>query len=93
MFLPGDPSAVCPECYAAARGYVSDPNDPDWAVGYRRSFYWETSTSTGDDTWWMSFDEVDRESFDDQGEGELGEGEWSDGEYGDDLDGDGFVDS
>jgi len=75
---------------------VSDPNDPDWAIGYRRTFYWETSSSSGDDTFWMAFNEVDRESFDeDQQDGE-GDGEWGDeggGEYGDDLDDDGFVDS
>jgi hypothetical protein len=93
MFLPGDPGPTCPECYAAARGYVGDPNDPDWAIGYRRSFYWETSSTTGDDTWWMSFNDVDRESFDERAEGE---GEWSEGEggeYGDDFDDDGYVDS
>jgi hypothetical protein len=93
LFLPGDPGAVCPECYSAARGYVSDPNDPDWAIGYRRSFYWETSSTTGDDTWWMTFNEVDRESFDD----DRGEGEWGAGgeldEYGVDADDDGYVDS
>ena len=93
LFLPGDPQPVCPECYAAARGYVGDPNDPDWAIGYRRSFYWDTATSAGDNSWWMTFDEADRESFDDenQGDGEWGEGEG--GEYGDDLDDDGYVDS
>lgn len=97
LFLPGDPAAVCPECYSAARGYVSDPNDPDWAIGYRRTFYWETSSSTGDDTWWMTFNDVDRESFDDaDGDGvpDSEEGEWGDGgEFGDDFDDDGFVDS
>ena len=88
---------MCPECYSAARGYVSDPNDPDWAIGYRRTFYWETSSSTGDDTWWMTFNDVDRESFDDaDGDGvpDSEEGEWGDGgEFGDDFDDDGFVDS
>ena len=95
QFLPGDPAPVCPECFAAARGYVGDPNDPDWAIGYRRTFYWETSSVAGDTSWWASFDDVDRDSFDDErGEGE-GEGEWGDdgGEYGDDFDDDGYVDS
>ena len=95
LFLPGEPAPVCPECYAAARGYVSDPNDPDWAIGYRRTFYWETSSTSGDDTFWMTFNDVDRESFDDDAQGE-GEGEWGDGDgdgYGDDFDDDGYVDS
>lgn len=105
MHLPGDPATVCPECYAAARGYVSDPNDDDWVTGYRHSFYWEMSSSTSDDTWWQIFDDVDRAAFDadergehagDEREGEdMGEydadGPYS--EYGDDADDDGFVDS
>ena len=93
QFLPGDPAPVCPECFAAARGYVGDPNDPDWAIGYRRTFYWETSSVAGDATWWASFDDVARDSFDDE-RGE-GEGEWADDEggYGDDFDDDGYVDS
>ena len=92
MQLPGDPVPVCPECYSAARGYVSDPNDDDWAIGYRRSFYWDLTTSSGDQTWWMSFDEVDREGFDQPGDAE---GEWGveGGEFGNDFDDDGYVDS
>lgn len=93
QFLPGDTVPVCPECYAAARGYVGDPNDPDWAIGYRRSFYWETASVAEDMSWWATFDDVDRDSFDDSvGEGE---GEWGDdgGGYGDDFDDDGYVDS
>ena len=96
LFLPGDPQPICPECYSAARGYVSDPNDPDWAIGYRRTFYWETSSSTADDSWWMTFNDVDRDSFDDDQGDQQGDGEWGDdggGEYGDDFDDDGFVDS
>jgi hypothetical protein len=90
MALPGDPSPVCPECYAAARGYVGDPGDPDWAIGYRRSFYWEIATSTGDDTWWMSFDDVDRDSFD---EGQLDtDGDGIPDAYDSDADGDGWDD-
>lgn len=73
--LPGDPSPTCPECYAAARGYISDPNDPLWSVGYRRSFYWEVTSTTGDPTWWGGFDEFDREAFAISAE----EGEWADG--------------
>ncbi len=94
---------MCPECYAAARGYVGDPNDPAWTVGYRRTFYWEIASTSGDDTWWLQFDETDREGFDqdESDPGEWVEGEWvegeganeGEGEFGDDLDDDSFVDS
>jgi hypothetical protein len=80
--LPGTPDAVCPECYAAGRGYISDPNDPMWSVGYRRSFYWEVSSSTGDTTWWSDFDDFDREAFEMSAE----DGEWADGELDDGAD-------
>lgn len=78
LSLPGDPATVCPECYAAARGYTDDIDDPAWSVSFRREYYWEASESTGDDTWWSSFDEFDRSAFDEP-----------DAE---DLDGDGFDD-
>ncbi len=86
LSLPGEVGPTCPECFAAARGYISDPNDPMWAVGFRRSFYWEVSSSTGDDTFWTGFDDFDREAF------ELSEGDWGDGEPGDDSFGDGDAD-
>ena len=81
MQLPGDPAGVCPECYAAARGYIEDPDDPLWSVGYRRNFYWDLSSGTGDQSWWTSFDAYDREAFDiTAAEGELaGDEGWGDG--------------
>ena len=34
--VPPAPGAICPECSARPpAGYVTDPNDPDWAIGYR----------------------------------------------------------
>lgn len=80
--LPGDPSRVCPECYSAATGGAGDPNDPMWAVGFRRSFYWEVSSSTGDDTWWGEFDSFDNEAF----AMSAADGDWSDGGFDDGAD-------
>lgn len=78
MVLPADPAAVCPECYAGARGLVDDVDDPAWAISFRRSYYWDASTSTGDDTWWSTFDDLDRSAFDEPAV--------------EDLDGDGIAD-
>ena len=90
MQLPGDPTPVCPECYAAARGYISDPSDPMWSIGFRRSFYWEVSSSTGDDTWWSGFDDFDREAF----TMSEADGDWNDaGDGGFDDDGADYLDS
>jgi hypothetical protein len=55
---------VCPECYASARGFVSDPLDPAWASGYRRNFYWTAAEATGDNDYWSDFDTYDQTAFD-----------------------------
>ena len=81
MQLPGDPAGVCPECYAAARGRTGNVDDPYWEIGYRREFFWEVSSDTGDNAWWSSFDSFDREAFDiTAAENELaGDEGWGDG--------------
>ena len=56
-------------------------------IGFRRSFYWEVSSSTGDDTWWAGFDDFDREAFTLSD----ADGDWSDIDGGTDGDG-GFDD-
>jgi len=62
--LPEEATPVCPECYAAARGFVEDPMDEYWAIGYRRSYYWSASEATGDSGYWSEFDSYDQQAFD-----------------------------
>jgi hypothetical protein len=62
--IPGEAGGMCPECYAAARGYVDDPLDPMWATGYRRTFYWQAAEATGDTEFWSDFDSYDQLAFD-----------------------------
>jgi hypothetical protein len=64
LTLPDGTQPVCPECYAAARGFVEDPLDPMWAVGFRRNFYWNAAEATGDDLYWSDFDSYDQTAFD-----------------------------
>lgn len=82
MQLPGESAPTCPECYAAARGFISDPSDEMWTIGFRRSFYWDVSSTTGDPTFWSGFDDFDRDSFEQQGD----EGDWADGGFDDNAD-------
>ncbi|MBI2703805.1 MAG: hypothetical protein HYX32_00730 [Actinobacteria bacterium] len=62
--LPNEPVPVCPECYAAARGFVDDPMDEYWTVGFRRNYYWSASEATGDTLFWSEFDSYDQMAFD-----------------------------
>ncbi|MFC4910850.1 hypothetical protein [Actinomadura gamaensis] len=64
----------CPEC----AGHLSrNPYDRSWTHGYRRSHYHHTTTVYGNDGWYSSFDQYDRDSFEPGGGGGGDGGEWA----------------
>lgn len=62
------PEGRCPECVQHS---FQDPYRQFWTYGHRRAHYHHTTTVYGNDTWYPSFDQDDRDAF------EPGGGDWA----------------